>query len=224
MGDTLTFEKPAFRTLARLHCQPTPGATTPVLPSVLMSRVADLVRFIFSDPANIWHTQIRSMIYDPDYKKTTVAVMMGFSTTPEAEQADVFPRIVISGSDAWFGEQSPVPNGLMTNSGSPGGGVFGMDNGLSSHNGRLAITCASTNALEALLMAESLAMYCITNRTYIQSDLHVNYFEVKSIRSPKAAERPEGVYESMVTIDWNAFIKWVSVEDLPPIGDTGASI
>ena len=224
MGDTLTFEKPKFASLARLHCQALPSELAPVLPSVMMSRVADLIRFIFSDPGNIWHTQIRSMIYDTDYKKTKVAVMMGFATTPEAEQADVFPRIVVSGSDAWFGGQSPVTNGLLTYSGSPEGEIFGLDNGLSHHNGRLAITCASTNALEALLMAESLAMYFITNRTYIQSDLHVNYFEVKSVRSPKAAERPEGVYESMLTVDWNAFIKWSSVEDLPAIGDTGASI
>ena len=224
MGDTVTYDKPSFKVPAQLHCQQLPGETNVVMPSVLMSRVADLVRFIFSDPANIWHTQIRSMIYDPDIHKSKVAVMMGFSTTPETEQADVFPRVVIAGTDAFFGELDPVTDGLYANTMSEEGEIFGTDEGFSHHGGTLTISCASRNALEALLMAESIAMYFIINKTYIRSDFCLSSFDVKAVRNPAPAQKPEGVYESLVSVQWSSGMTWSSVEDTPALGDTGQAI
>ena len=221
MGDTLTYNKPALKVPAKFHCEPLPGDSNVVLPSVMMSRVADLVRFIFSDPSNIWHPQIRSMIYSEDIHKSKVAVMMGFSTTPETEQADVFPRIVIVGTDAYFGDLDPITDNMFTNSLTEEGEVFGTDEGFSHHGGQLTLSCASRNPLEALLMAESLAMYFIKNKMYIKEDFCLSSFNVRAVRSPQPAQKPEGVYESQLTIQWSSGMQWVSVEDGPALGDTG---
>lgn len=224
MGDALTYDKPALNVPAKLHCQELPGEGNVVFPSVLMSRVADLIRFIFSDPSNIWHTQIRSMIYNEDIHKSKVAVMMGFSTTPETEQAEVFPRIVIVGTDAYFGDLDPVTDNMFTNSMSEEGEVFGLDEGFSHHGGQLTISCSSRNALEALLMAESLAMYFIKNKTYIKEDFCLSSFNVRAVKSPQPVQKPDGVYESQLTIQWSSGMQWVSVEDGPALGDTGLSM
>ena len=166
MENPVTFDKPCAIPVASMRCTEDPGAQSVVLPSVMMSRCADLVRFIFSDPANIWHPQIRSMLFKPDVKESMLAVMMGFSTTPDTEQADVFPRVVVLATDTYFGDIDPVTDGLYTNSYSPAGQVFGMDDGMSHHSGSVNFSCVSENALESLLMAESLAMYFIVNKNF----------------------------------------------------------
>jgi hypothetical protein len=222
MADTLnTFEKPSCIQPVKMAAQCDEGSTAVVMPSVMMSRCADLVRFIFSDPSNIWHTQIRSMVFNPDVKLSQLAVMMGFSTTPDTEQADVFPRVVVLANDTYFGDIDPVTDGLFTNTASPSGEVFGLDNGMSHHSGNINFACSSRNALESLLMAESLAMYFIVNKNYIREDMKLSSFDVRSIKGPKSAEKPEGVYTTDVFVRWSSGMTWSSVEDGPAIGDTG---
>ena len=222
MADAVnTFEKPGCIQPVKLAANCDEGSQTVVLPSVLMSRCADLVRFIFSDPANIWHTQIRSMVFKPDVKESQLAVMMGFSTTPDTEQADVFPRVVVLATDTYFGDIDPVTDGLFTNTGSPAGEIFGLDNGMSHHSGGVNFACSSRNALESLLMAESLAMYFIVNKNYIRDDFRLSSFDVRSIKGPRSAEKPEGVYTTDVHVRWSSGMGWSSVEDGPALGDTG---
>lgn len=220
MADVVTLDKPCI-TPAKLKCQPEPGTNSVVLPSVMMSRCADLVRGIFSDPANIWHPQIRSMVFRQDVKESMLAVMMGFSTTPDTEQADVFPRVVVLAADTYFGDLDPVTDGMFTNSGSPAGEIFGLDNGMSHHSGSVNFACSSTNALESLLMAESLAMYFIVNRNYIREDMRLSSFDVRSIKGPKAADKPEGIHTTDVLVRWSSGMTWSSVEDGPALGDSG---
>lgn len=221
MENPVTFDKPCAIPVASMRCTEDPGAQSVVLPSVMMSRCADLVRFIFSDPANIWHPQIRSMLFKPDVKESMLAVMMGFSTTPDTEQADVFPRVVVLATDTYFGDIDPVTDGLYTNSYSPAGQVFGMDDGMSHHSGSINFSCVSENALESLLMAESLAMYFIVNKNYIREDMHLSTFDVRYIKGPKAADKPDGKHQTDVLVRWSSGMRWSSVEDGPALADTG---
>lgn len=221
MANALTFDKPCNTPVSSWKCQTMPGGVNVVLPSVMMSRCADLVRFIFSDPSNIWHTQIRSMVFKPDVKESQLAVMMGFSTTPDTEQADVFPRIVVLATDTYFGDLDPVTDGLFTNSGSPAGQVFGMDDGMSHHNGSVNFSCSSPNALESLLMAESLAMYFIVNKSHIREDMNLSSFDVRSIKGPRAADKPEGIHQTDVLVRWSSGMTWSTVEDGPALADAG---
>lgn len=222
MGPALTFEKPKFPDVVQMECATPPGARTPVLPSVLMSRVADLLRALFSDPANIWHTQLRDMLFSDDHEKTKVFVMMGFSTTPETEQVETFPRVVVNGTDAYFGNLTPVTDGLFVNTDSPEGEVFGLDDSLEHFEGQLHITCASRGALEALLMAESVVMFFRQNSNYIRKDLCLSNFDVRVLKSPRKAEGADGIYESSLTVAWSSGMAWTSVQDGPALGAVGA--
>ena len=217
----MTFDKPGCIPPSKMAAACEEQSATPVMPSVMMSRCADLVRQIFSDPANIWHTQIRSMIYKPDVKESQLAVMMGFSTTPDTEQADVFPRIVVLATDTYFGDIDTVSDGLFTNSDSAPGHVLGMDDGMSHHSGSINFACSSRNALESLLMAESLAMYFIMYRNYIREDFNLSSFAVRAIKGPRAVDKPAGVYTTDVNVRWSSGMTWSSVEDGPALADTG---
>lgn len=222
MGSPLTLNKPHFDNPSNMECEVAPGYKNPVLPSVMMSRVSDIIRLMFSDPANIWHPQIRDMIYSDDMEKTKVFVMMGFATTPETEQADTFPRVVVNGTAAYFGDLTPVLDGLLTNTGSPEGEVFGLDEGFEHHTGTLTITCVSRGALESLLMAESILMYFRQNCNYIRSDLCLSAFDVRVLKGPQKAEGLNGIYESSLTVGWGSGMSWASVEDLPALADTAS--
>lgn len=221
MGQPLIFDKPKFDNPSYMGCQEPPGYKNPVLPSVLMSRVADVIRGMFSDPNNIWHTQIRDMLYSDDLEKTKVFVTMGFSTSPETEQAEAFPRVVINGTDVYLGDLSPVTDGLLTNTGAPAGEVFGLDEGFEHFGGQLQITCVSRGALEALLMAESIMMYFRQNVNYIRHDLCLSAFDVRVLKSPRKAEGAEGLYESSLVVRWSSGMTWSSVQDLPALADEG---
>ena len=221
MADAMIYDKPPCMPPADHGCETSPGDSSVVLPSVMMSRCADLVRTILSDPANIWHPQLRSMIYKPDIKETRVAVMMGFSTTPDTEQADVFPRVVVLANETYFGDLDPVTDGLFTNSGSPAGEVFGMDDGMSHHSGNILFSCLSSNALESLLLAESLVMYFIENKNHIREDMRLSSFDVRSIKGPRAVEKPQGINETIVAAKWSSGMAWSTVRDAPALADAG---
>lgn len=221
MGDPLTYAKPKESEIATLRCSRSPGDETVVLPSVFMSRMMDTVRTIFSDPSNIYHPQIRGMIFDPDPVKTKVTVMTGFPSTPESEQADVYPRVVVLSGETWFGELDPVTGGNFTNTFSPPGEIFGTEDGMSTHSGNATFSCVSRNPLESLLMAESIAVYFIVYRNSIREDLRLSSFDVRTIKGPTPAAGSESVHETVVQVRWSSGMTWSIVEDGPALADTG---
>lgn len=205
-----------------LHPEPSVAERRPALISVMMGRLLDAVKYKFSTPDNIYRDELKHLIYTKDQSTTAIYIMPGFETTGNDQQADTFPRVVMSA-----GQLSIIPalegvshGQYATSEEYTKDGVF--QNG-SIHSagisGQLSIKAVSRGSLEALLIAEDIFMWLLTLRTVLERDLTLSDCGISVVSGPKPSEQYKGCYEADVPVSWSSGMCWRLTPPGPPLAE-----
>ena len=194
----------------------------PALLSVMIGRLLDILRYKFSSTENIYRDELKHLIWKADTAQTGILILPGFETADSNQQADMFPRIVLSaGQLQLVPAYESISHGQMTNG--DGQWADGKFHNGSSHyaafEGVVTIKAVSRGSLEALLIAEDIFMWLLTLRTTLEKDLTLSSCEVSVVNGPKASEAYKGSYEAGVPLKWSSGMYWRVVPEGPPFAD-----
>lgn len=188
-----------------------------VLQSTLISQVLKSLQYKFSTPENIYHMELKSLLWTKDDDTSRILIIPSLKTARGTTNADVFPRVVLSSTGFKVNETSR--RSIRNNSSLTGNGVHVGTNHYIEIDGALVITVVSRGDYEALLLAEDIFMWLVPLEEVIAKDLTLSSFEISVVNGPTVSEQYKDCYVASMGVSWRSGMGWRTVPDGPAFAD-----
>lgn len=206
--------------LATFPSRPAEGSyNAPCLPSRMLGRVLDILRYKFSRPSSILRAELKDLIWTTDHQTSKIVIVPGFEAAPGNDIANVFPRLTVDlGEFQKVPHMSPIADDdAMTYGGGSDDGFHGSTKHHATFQSSVSITAASLSGMEALAIAEDVLITLLMFKAEIRDSLQLTHLDVNLLKGPLKNEGPPFCLIAGVRMVWAASIIWDLVPDGLPL-------
>lgn len=206
--------------LATFPSRPEEGSyNAPCLPSRMLGRVLDVLRYKFSRPSNILRAELTDLLWTADHQTSKLVIVPGFEAAPGSDIANVFPRLTVDlGEFQKAPGMSPIADDdAMTYGGGSDDGFVGRTTHHATFQSHVSITASSQSGMEALVIAEEVFLTLLMFKAEIRDSLQLTHLDVNLLKGPLKNEGPPFCLIAGVQMVWAASIIWETVPDGLPL-------